>query len=282
MTLAWKQGRRDTAFGTPEISGAPLPGPNPNSADERHEEEPVEEHAESTQPTVDQITALQAQNPGKLYCPVCGTIAESFLPAGRVVKRPNGRCPECGSAERHRLIWAHLFDQVWPRLPDRKKDILHVAPEGFFVSQLKGRPDVNYVSGDLMMSGSMAKLDLTDIRFWDEQFDLIICSHVLEHIPDDLLAMREMRRVLRPGGFLQIMVPIHGDTTYEDPSITSPEDRLKHFGQDDHVRKYGADIRGRLEASGFSVRFWPADDKSLPAFANFIAARGRNVIECRK
>ena len=233
-------------------------------------------------PTAKAVEALRRANPGALHCTVCGAVKKSFRTGGVGKARPHAKCPKCGSLERHRLFWLHLFDQIWPHLPDRKKDILHIAPEPFFVENLKYRPDVNYVSGDLMMSASMAKMDLTNIQFWDEQFDLIICSHVLEHIPNDMAAMNEMTRVLRPGGVLLVMVPTYGEKTYENFSITLPEERNKHFGQDDHVRKYGRDIKARLEKTGLRVRFWPERDDLDPNIMKFINCGDRQVLECRK
>jgi len=233
-------------------------------------------------PTTKSVEALRKINPGALHCTVCGVLEKSFRTGGVGKARPNAKCPKCGSLERHRLFWLHLFDQIWPLLPDRKKDILHIAPEPFFVEKLKYRPDVNYVSGDLMMSASMAKMDLTDIQFWSDQFDLTICSHVLEHIPDDMLAIREMTRVLRPGGILLVMVPIYGEKTYEDHSINTPEGRMKYFGQHDHVRKYGRDIKDRLEKAGLIVRFWPEGGDLDPDIMKFINCGNRQVLECRK
>lgn len=231
---------------------------------------------------LEEIRALHDSNRELLHCPVCGLLARAFKSGGIGKPRPNAKCPGCGSLERHRLFWLHLQDQVWPELPAGKKDVLHVAPEDFLAAKLKPRADINYVSGDLMVAGSMARLDLTDIAFWDEQFDLIICSHVLEHVPDDARAMRELHRVLRPGGVLIAMVPIRGETTYEDFSITDPAERVHHFGQEDHVRVYGRDIRNRLEGAGFAVRFWPDDGDDSLWWRQFIACGNRFVIECRK
>jgi SAM-dependent methyltransferase len=230
--------------------------------------------------TIDRLGAI---NPSKLYCPVCGLLAEKFRDGGTGdKKRKNAKCPKCGSLERHRLLWIHMVNSVWPALPAGKKDFLHVAPEPFFVEILKGRPDVNYLSGDLMMSKSMLKLDLTDIPFWEAQLDLILCSHILEQIPDDRVAMREMYRVLRPRGILLVMVPTYAEATYEDFSITSPEERRRHFGQEDHVRKYGWDIQDRLAECGFQVSAWPVAGSLDQRTTRLVAAGKRVIFTCRK
>jgi SAM-dependent methyltransferase len=121
----------------------------------------------------------------------------------------------------------------------------------------------------------MLKIDLTDMQFHDNQLDVIICSHVLEHIPDDRKAMTEMHRVLRPGGFLLVMVPTYGDNTYENWNITEPEERRRHFGQDDHVRKYGRDIILRMEDVGFIVAEWPKSGDLDLDIIEFAACGGR-------
>jgi SAM-dependent methyltransferase len=180
------------------------------------------------------------------------------------------------------MLVMYLANCVWPNLRPGKKDVLHLAPEKFLVEHLKPRPDVNYISGDLMTSESMSKIDLTELQFWDAQFDLIICSHVLEHIPDDLKAMTEMHRVLRPGGFLLVMVPMFGDTTYEDPSITDPNERKRLFGQSDHVRKYGRDIATRLQRAGFETRLWPGPADVNEGTLEMIGSKRRKLIQCRK
>ncbi len=180
------------------------------------------------------------------------------------------------------MLVMYLANCVWPNLRPGKKDVLHLAPEKFLVEHLKPRPDVNYISGDLMRSESMARIDLTELQFWDAQFDLIICSHVLEHIPDDLKAMTEMHRVLKPGGFLLVMVPMFGDTTYEDPSITDPNERMRLFGQSDHVRKYGRDITTRLKQAGFETRLWPGTGDVDEETLEMIGSKRRKLIECRK
>ena len=103
----------------------------------------------------------------------------------------------------------------------------------------------------------MIKIDITDIKFQNNTFDCILCSHVLEHILDDNKAIRELYRVLKPNGWAILQVPILREKTFEDPNIQTPEERLKYFGQEDHVRIYGLDYKDRLENAGFKVMVDP-------------------------
>jgi len=135
----------------------------------------------------------------------------------------------------------------------RQKKMLHVAPERQLSRLFQEADYIDYVSGDLSASDAMVKMDVTDIPYSDETFDVIYCSHVLEHVLDDRKAMREFHRVLTNEGWAILQVPVLDDTTFEDPTITSPEERERLFGQDDHVRRYGADHRDRLAEAGFSV-----------------------------
>ena len=128
----------------------------------------------------------------------------------------------------------------------------------------------------------MVEMDLTDTRADDDSFDMILCSHVLEHIPDDRKAMAELHRILRTGGHLFIQVPIGDKPTYEDFSITSPQERERAFGQKDHVRIYGPDIVQRLADAGFRVQTVKASDLCSQAESQAIAAKGRSVLVCTK
>lgn len=185
------------------------------------------------------------------YCPICEQTFDAFELYG-VKKRPNARCPQCRSKGRHRLVWlflkrrTNLFDGA-------PKRMLHIAPERRLVERFSRIPGVAYLSADLGSPLAMVKIDLTEIQLEDNRFDVIYCSHVLEHVPNDRKAMAELYRVLRPGGWALILVPVFGQTTFEDVSITEPEERLRHFGQEDHVRKYGRDIADRLASVGFAV-----------------------------
>lgn len=186
----------------------------------------------------------------KHYCPCCGWYLRKFLPFG-VVTRPNARCPRCRSLERHRLLWLYLKERT--NLFSEPLRLLHFAPEAVFESAFTSLHNLDYITADLDSGRAMVKVDITDIIYEDNSFDAIICSHVLEHVGDDRKAMGELFRVLRPGGWAILMVPISGEITFEDPSITDPEERERFFGQWDHVRMYGADFADRLERAGFDV-----------------------------
>jgi ubiquinone/menaquinone biosynthesis C-methylase UbiE len=120
-------------------------------------------------------------------------------------------------------------------------------------TRLKAQPGIDYLSCDLESKQAMVQMDITDIDLPDNTFDVIICNHVMEHIPADTQAMSELFRVLKPGGWAILQTPISGDTTFEDASIQTPEDRLRQFGQRDHVRIYGRDYQERLSSVGFDV-----------------------------
>jgi SAM-dependent methyltransferase len=159
-----------------------------------------------------------------------------------------GNCWNCRSRARHRQI-ALLFRNR-PSLLRARMRVLHVAPEPAVKRLL---PPCDYIAGDLDPSRGMVRVDLTDVAFPDGYFDALIANHVMEHIPNDRAAISEMHRVLRPGGWAIVMTPILVEQTDEDPSVTDPAERLRRFGQDDHVRRYGWDYVSRLEDGGFTV-----------------------------
>jgi SAM-dependent methyltransferase len=168
--------------------------------------------------------------------------------------RPHAKCPRCGALERHRLLWLYLSDRT--NLLSSECSLLHFAPERAYAERLKARPGLRYVTADLDSPLAMDKVDITDMPYADGSFDAVLCNHVLEHVDDDRLAMREIRRVLRPGGWAILMTPIDGTraTTLEDPAITTPAERHRVFGQSDHVRLYGRDFATRAAEAGFAVR----------------------------
>ncbi len=192
------------------------------------------------------------------YCPVCGESSQYFKPFG-IVPRKDAQCPNCGALERHRLAW--LFFQNNTDIFDGKsKKMLHIAPEFCFISILKERLGNDYLTADLFNPRAMVKMDICDIKYPDRSFDIIYCSHVLEHILDDKKAMKELFRVLKTNGWAVLNVPITSKKTFEDASIIAPEERLKAFGQDDHVRRYGPDYADRLRGSGFTVKVIKSGD----------------------
>lgn len=193
----------------------------------------------------------------KRYCPVCGKKSRGFKPFG-IVPREDAQCPHCGSLERHRLLW--LFLEKSDDFIAGKLKMLHVAPEPCLESLFMKRLGSNYLTADLFDPNAMVKMDICDIQYPDNSFDAIYCSHVLEHVPDDRKAMRELCRVLSTNGWAIINVPITREKTFEDPSIVEPKERLKAFGQEDHVRCYGKDYFERLRDSGFEVRIIKVDD----------------------
>lgn len=199
---------------------------------------------------------LQQMNSYKYYgakykCPICNGTFSKLLPGG-VIKRPNAICPRCHSYERHRALWLYFMNKT--TIFTRKMKILHFAPEPCFQKQFKKMNNLEYISADLFSSVAMIKMDITNIIYPDNMFDCVLCSHVLEHIEDDMKAIRELFRVLKPGGWAILQVPINNtEKTYEDPSIKTPEERLKYFGQEDHVRNYGLDYKERLIKAGFAV-----------------------------
>lgn len=191
----------------------------------------------------------------RVQCPLCEKTARRFRPfGGGTIKRADAQCPHCGSLERHRLIWLYLRDETDLFSGTRPKRMLHVAPEPCLQERLKGEPLIDYLSADLEPGLADVQMDITAIDFAADSFDVIYCSHVFEHVPDDARAMRELCRVLRPSGWAILQVPILLAHTEEDPSLTDPEERLRRFAQRDHVRAYGPDYAERLRAAGFEVR----------------------------
>jgi SAM-dependent methyltransferase len=133
--------------------------------------------------------------------------------------------------------------------------LLHFAPEVSLTKPIRKLPNIEYMSVDIVKNVALMQADIQHLPFGDHEFDVIICSHVLEHIPDDAKAMSELHRVLTSDGVAYVMVPQDFDsaTTYEDDTITDPLEREKAFGQDDHVRLYGRDFTDRLKRAGFNV-----------------------------
>jgi len=202
----------------------------------------------------------------KYQCPFCKGNFSLFLAEGvdsRLLKekrvvgagyRLNAICPRCFSSDRERLLYLYLKKSK-PDIFFGRTKLLHVAPEYNLGMVLKSCAGIEYVSVDLNAEFADFQMDITDIRENNDTYDVIICNHVLEHIQDDLKAMRELYRVLKKGGFAILQVPISYQIaeTIEDGSVTCAEARKKNFGQEDHVRIYGIDYVSRLVKVGFAV-----------------------------
>jgi SAM-dependent methyltransferase len=149
----------------------------------------------------------------------------------------------------------HLFLKNETTFYTKKPRVLHVAPEYCFIDRFEKYLGENYITADIESPLAKVKMDLHDIPFEDNAFDVVFCNHVLEHVKDDVRCMQEIRRVLKPDGFALCQSPQRYDleTTYEDSSITDPKEREIHFLQDDHLRIYGRDFGLQLEKSGFTV-----------------------------
>ncbi|WP_391572835.1 class I SAM-dependent methyltransferase, partial [Cohnella sp.] len=168
-------------------------------------------------------------------------------------------CPFCEASDRERIYRLYM-EKVSDLLSSERVAMLHIAPERNLGRWLRSCKNIDYVGGDLYPQEDwMKQIDITEIAYPESSFDVVLCSHVLEHVPDDQKAMKELYRVMKVGGWgiLQVPIIMNIDHTYEDPTITSPEDRYIHFGQEDHVRVYSkGDYIARLEGAGFEVEIF--------------------------
>lgn len=233
------------------------------------------------------------------YCNCCKSHIRRFCPGGEdlppVVKyriigagyREQDYCPVCKSTYRHRMVWLYLQElKIW----HHKMTVLHIAPEEMIARMLSRMKQLNYITGDTDPDRyrhftDAIRVDITQLSFADETFDIIICNHVLEHIPDDRSAMKEIQRTLKPEGFALLQVPLSEilEKTYENADIRTEGERLKHFGQKDHVRIYGKDYRQRLNDAGFEVtEYNPLKESSHTAIEKMALNPDERVIIARK
>ena len=215
--------------------------------------------------------------------PINGYTYRKLLPYGRLRSRENAIAPDSMSLERHRLIWLYLKEKT-NFFSDNLK-FLHIAPEYCFIKLFKNQKNLDYTTADLNSPWADVKMDVHDIPFEDNSFDVIMCNHVLEHVQDDRKVMKEFYRVIKKGGWGIFQVPIDTNRkeTFDDPSITDPKQREKHYWQDDHVRLYGLDYGNILSEAGFEVieddYIYKLDPKLVERYA---LPKGEIIYFCKK
>ena len=195
-------------------------------------------------------------------CPVCGKSFRKFLSYGAdIVHRENVLCPNDLTLERHRLMWLYLKDHS-DFFTAKDVKVFHIAPEQCFHGLFKKQANIDYLTADLESPLADMHFDLHEIPLEDNRFDVVFCNHVMEHVVDPIRCMQELLRVMKPGGWAIMQVPQDWsiEETYEDPSITSPEEREKHFWQKDHVRLFGRDYPEWLKRAGFEVEEFKASE----------------------
>lgn len=185
--------------------------------------------------------------------PIDGKSFKSFLPYGYGQQRNNVLSPSTLSLERHRLLWLYLKNET--SFFSEPLKVLHFAPEQAFYKRFKSLSNIDYTTTDLNSPLADVKADICNLPFESNSYDVILCNHVLEHIPNDVKAMEELHRVMKPGGWGLFQIPqdLNRAKTFEDDSITDRKERAKIFGQYDHVRIYGRDYFDKLRAVGFTV-----------------------------
>ena len=185
--------------------------------------------------------------------PIDGKSFKRFLPYGYGEQRPNVLSPSTLSLERHRLLWLYLKNET--TFFSSKHKVLHFAPEQCFLKRFRSLSNIEYTTTDLLSPIADIKADICNLPFEDNSYEVILCNHVLEHIPDDTRAMQELYRVLKLGGWgiFQIPQDLNREITFEDDSITDTKERTEIFGQYDHVRVYGRDYFDKLRSIGFTV-----------------------------
>lgn len=220
----------------------------------------------------------------RVRCPLCGWSFRHFIEGGRSLRRKDaGYCPRCNSKVRHRWLWMQLA----PTLQEHDAstlDLLHVAPAHASHRALTRLPFGSHVTVDVEPSRRTTVVaDITSAGLRASAFDLVICMHVLEHVDDDIAAIAELHRVVRPTGLVAIGVPVRVDTsTIEDPNVTDPRDRAELFGEPDHRRWYGTDIVERLETAGFAVQAELTDRAAPEIVERYGLKPGEGLFLCRR
>ena len=227
---------------------------------------------------IKRILAFMPMLPKKYYCTVCGSNVTYFLPYGVKTEvfaekeiigggyRKNVRCPICGANDRMRFL-DYILCKKTDIYSNPKNRILHFAPEKCIETKIRnvqnrgGRADSGYITGDINPNAAEKIVDVTNICFSDHIFDYVIINHVLEHILDEKRAMQEIKRVLKTNGKCIFSMPIcENEDTYESETVITEEDRLKKYGQKDHVRLYGRDVKVHMEQYGYHIKEYKSDE----------------------
>ena len=245
--------------------------------------------------------------------PIDGKSFKMFLPYGYGNQRNNVLSPSTLSLERHRLLWLYLQNETdffnselvseskqinsESTISNNKRTILrdtesssvlkvlHFAPEQEFYKRFKKQTNIDYTTTDLLSPLADVKADICNLPFQDNHYDVILCNHVLEHIPNDTKAMQELYRVLKPGGMAILQIPqdLSRATTFSDDSIIDQKERAKIFGQYDHVRVYGRDYFDKLRSIGFNVDEEDYTSKIAPELVTkYCLAKGEIIPVCFK
>ncbi len=187
-----------------------------------------------------------------VYCNCCNKNFDHFLPYGNK-ERNNAVCPYCHSLERTRLLMYFLNNETSVFSTPNK--LLHFAPERAIETNLKKLKNLNYITADINPAFADYEVDIQDIPFHDNKFDIIICSHVLGHIPNEAKAIDEIFRVLKPGGFALILtlIDFNRAKTFESAEVNSNEKRLEQYGEPDLLRLHGNDFAERLNRKNIDI-----------------------------
>lgn len=196
--------------------------------------------------------------------------------------RPYGYCPRCNAKARHRRDWLYLQENT--DLFDSQLRLLHISPKYSLSRRLSRMTNIHYVGVDCMdRLHIQVLLDVSALSFKAHTFDCLICIHVLEEVREDHTAFQELFRVLKPGGWALITVPLNlNQKTYEDWSITDPLERERAFGEKAHVRVYGYNVVDRLQKAGFHVSLDKAGDITKEKREQYGLKENENVLFCTK
>ncbi len=219
----------------------------------------------------------------KYTCPCCGWNLRAFTHGGYSLRVRNlGYCPRCNSKSRHRRWW--LFLQSQTNLFSDHLRLFHVSPNYCMSRQFSRMPNIDYLGVDLHNHRNIrVKMDLPVTPLISQSFDAVLCIHVLEHVQDDQNAIGELYRVLKPGGWAGISVPIKMDQkTFEDPNIITPKEREKAFGETVHVRYYGYDFIDRLAQAGFQATMFPGNEMDLKTSQKYGLRQDEIIFYCTK